>query len=450
LRKEAEEALRESEERFRATFEQAVVGIAHVNLEGQFLRLNQKFCEIAGYTPEEMLSLTYQEITHPDDLDVDLKYARQLLAGEIQTYSMEKRYIRKDSSQVWVNLTLSLVRSPSNEPKYFIAVVQDISDSLHDSCASGKQAQEILQRSQAQLRDKANQLEQALHELRHTQAQLVQSEKMYSLGLLVAGVAHEINNPVNFICGNLVHLQGYFKDLLELMQLYQVHLPNPVPEIQAAIQDKELDFLVEDIPSIMSSMKVGTDRIRDIVFSLKSFSRTDEAEMKPVDIHEGIDTTLMILDHSLKVKAGRSAIKLIKNYGNLPLVECYPGQLNQVFMNLIKNAIDALDEYMPQQSLDGSQTKEGKIEIRTETLDSGRVAICIVDNGPGISPEVQQRLFDPFFTTKVLGKGTGLGLTISQQIVVDKHQGQLRCFSTPGEGTEFAIELPIRQPKLQQ
>ncbi|HAX78488.1 MAG TPA: hypothetical protein DCY88_22325, partial [Cyanobacteria bacterium UBA11372] len=264
-----------------------------------------------------------------------------------------------------------------------------------------------------------------------------------SLGQLVAGVAHEINNPVNFIHGNLTHLNQYTQDLLRLIHLYQKHYPQPHPEIQTEIDDIDLDFLVKDLPKILNSMNIGTDRIRQIVLSLRNFSRLDEAEMKPVDIHEGIDNTLLILQNRLKAKPDRSEIQAFKEYGNLPQIECYAGQLNQVFMNLLTNAIDALEEVIANRPFYQSPT----IRIRTEILNKNWIQIKICDNGCGIPEQVKNRLFDPFFTTKPVGKGTGLGLAISYQIVVEKHGGQLNCTSAPGQGTEFAIAIPIRQQR---
>ena len=291
---------------------------------------------------------------------------------------------------------------------------------------------------------KAQELQTALQDLSSTQAQLVQSEKMSSLGQLVAGVAHEINNPVNFIYGNLSHAGAYTHDLIRLLQLYQQHCPQPVPEIQAKAEAIDLDFLLDDLPKLLSSMQVGADRIREIVLSLRNFSRMDEAEMKVVDIHEGIDSTLMILQHRLKAKHNYPGIEVVKHYGNLPLVECYAGPLNQVFMNILSNALDALEECDQQRSFQGTQ-QQGQIHIYTEKRDSNQVRIRIADNGPGITETVCRQMFDPFFTTKTVGKGTGLGLSISYRIVTEKHGGSLQCFSAPGQGAEFIIEIPVQQ-----
>jgi len=292
---------------------------------------------------------------------------------------------------------------------------------------------------------KATQLKVTLRELQHTQGQLVQSEKMSSLGQLVAGVAHEINNPLNFIHGNLTHVHQYAIDLLDLIQFYQEYYPHPAAEIQAQTEAIDLDFIKEDLPKLLQSMEMGADRIRQIVLSLRNFSRLDEAEKKWVDIHEGLDNTLLILSHRLKGKPAHPSIEIIKEYGDLPKVQCYPGQLNQVFMNILSNAIDAIEEDNKDSSLEDSQNYSSTIRIRTEVNDSNSVIIRIADNGPGMTQEVQQRIFDPFFTTKPVGQGTGLGMSISYKIVVERHGGQLQCISAPGQGTEFLIIIPIQQ-----
>jgi PAS domain S-box-containing protein len=288
----------------------------------------------------------------------------------------------------------------------------------------------------------AQQLEQALSELQKTQAQLVQSEKMSSLGQLVAGVAHEINNPVTFISGNLTHAENYTQDLLGLIQRYQEQYPNPTPEISSQMDAIDLEFLIEDLPNLLDSMKVGAERICEIISALRNFSRHAEAEIKAVDIHEGLDSTLMILQSRLKAQGKYPEIQVIKQYGNLPLVECYVGQLNQVFMNLLSNAIDALEEL----KVEGLNPW---IRITTEVLNNREVAIRIADNGPGMTQQVKGRIFDPFYSTKAVGSGMGLGLSISYQIIVERHGGQLQCESILGQGTEFVIQIPLGQRQSQ-
>ncbi|WP_445637415.1 ATP-binding protein [Nostoc sp. DSM 114161] len=306
-----------------------------------------------------------------------------------------------------------------------------------------------LEKSKEELEDRVDErtteLKNTLEELQRTQSQIIQTEKMSSLGQLVAGVAHEINNPVNFIHGNLNHLQEYSQNLLSFVQLYQEYNVNPAPEIQIALEKMDLEFLQEDLPKILSSMKVGTDRIREIVLSLRNFSRMDESEFKSVDIHEGIDSTLMILQHRLKGKPEQREIQVIKDYGNLPPVECYAGQLNQVFMNILVNAIDALEESYAKGNDRQSKENSSQITIRTSVVNSTWVKVAIADNGVGISQELQQRIFDPFFTTKPVGKGTGMGMSISYQIITEKHGGKLECFSTLGKETEFIIQIPVRR-----
>jgi signal transduction histidine kinase len=275
------------------------------------------------------------------------------------------------------------------------------------------------------------------------QLKLIHSEKMASLGQLVASVAHEINNPVSFIYANLTHVDNYTQDLLALIDLYQQGYNHTAPEIQDTMEEIDLDFLKEDLPKMLSSMKMGAERICELVLTLRNFSRLDEAQMKPSNIHEGIDSTLLILCDRLKEKQGRQAIQIVKEYGNLPLVECYTGQLNQVFMNILSNAIDALCQPDLDSSKKAIENHSPTLTIRTQVLDDNRVKISIKDNGPGMTELVKGQLFDPFFTTKEVGKGTGLGLSITHQIVTEKHGGQLHCISAPGQGAEFIIEIPV-------
>lgn len=318
---------------------------------------------------------------------------------------------------------------------------------LQEEIAQRQKVEAGLRESEARERSKSQALEQALQDMQKMQVQMVQNEKMSSLGQLVAGVAHEINNPVNFIFGNLNHADDYTQDLLNLVQLYQQEYPDANPAIEAAIEEVDLEFLQSDLPKLLASMKVGASRIRDIVKSLRIFSRMDESEVKEVDLHEGIDSTLMILQNRLKAKPDRPEIEVVRNYGSVPVAECSAGQLNQVFMNLLANAIDALEESAIAAQKAGKDLPSLIITIQTEaTQIEGKpwVQVAIQDNGPGVPEAVRDRLFDPFFTTKPIGRGTGMGLSISQEIVVGKHGGRLTCDSAPGQGTTFTIAIPLR------
>lgn len=368
----------------------------------------------------------------------------------------------------------SLERSPEliHEP----IVVQIEPDNyqlldVHQLLLSQLQIHELatvaMRESQAQLRHQAQQLELALLELQRTQAQLIQTEKMSSLGQLVAGVAHEINNPIGFIYSNVHHAKEYTECLMRMVCLYQQHCPESIAEIAAESEKIELDYLLEDLPKVFNSMQQGAERVRDIVLSLRNFCRLDEAQMKQVNIHDGINNTIMLLQSQLKGKPGQEAIAIHKEYGDLPLVQCYPGQLNQVFMNILVNAIYAIIEWNKHEDIDDKSQNESQlgepkdlhtntqssiyaIRICTELIEGKKVIIRISDNGPGMTEDVRKRLFDPFFTTKPVGKGTGLGLSISYEIVVNQHGGELKCFSEPGKGTEFAIEIPLQQSSIAQ
>lgn len=304
------------------------------------------------------------------------------------------------------------------------------------------------QELERQVEERTSKLSITLQELQQTQIQLIHSERMSSLGQLVAGVAHEINNPVNFIYGNLTPATEYTQALLHLVNLYQISSPNPTAEIRDQLESIDLEFLRQDLPKLLSSMKLGIERIRQIITSLRCFSRLDEAEKKLIDIHEGIDSTLLILQNRLKARSYSSPIQVIREYGNLPQIECYAGQLNQVFMNLISNSIDALEDSNRSRTPEDIKENPSVIQISTEQFNRNWARIHVVDNGPGISDEIRSKIFIPFFTTKTVGKGTGLGLSISNQIIVEKHGGNLSCYSIPGQGTEFVIEIPIRSSSV--
>ncbi len=352
---------------------------------------------------------------------------------------------------------------------------------------------------QVKLQEKNFLLQQALDNLQASQVKQIQNEKMVALGQLVAGLAHEINNPISFIYGNLQYAGQYVQDLVNLVEVYQQEYPKPTSKIQQIAKDIDLDFLITDLQNLISAMYRGSDRIREIVLALQHFSRHDEAEMKRVNIHEDIENTLVMLQHRLRETADRPAIVVVKDYGNLPLVTCYASELNQVFMHLLNNAIDAIEEGVGNQSPtrypltplgeisdalygtpDVACFPEGvnelgnatlsplaspqlleilhqgrkpyrlvstpQIRIHTEVTDLNMIKIAIADNGPGIKESLRSRLFDPFFTTKSVGKGSGLGLSISYQIIVQKHRGNITCTSSVEQGAEFVIEIPLEQP----
>jgi signal transduction histidine kinase len=303
---------------------------------------------------------------------------------------------------------------------------------------------------QIKLQEKNYLLQEALDNLKAAQVQQIQNEKMVALGQLVAGIAHEINNPISFIYGNLQYADQYVQGLVHTIEAYQQEYPQPTPKIQKIVNDIDLNFVIKDLQDLMGAMSRGSDRIREIVLALQNFSRHDEAQIKSVNIHEGIDSTLVMLQHRLRETANRLAIVVVKEYGSLPLITCYASELNQVFMHLLNNAIDAIEESFVLDDLslveEKTQRVNPQIQIRTE-VTSHTIKIAIIDNGCGINESLKSRLFDPFFTTKPVGKGSGLGLSISYQIVVQKHHGQITCSSSPGTGAEFAIIIPLQPPQ---
>ncbi|MEH1942645.1 MAG: ATP-binding protein [Nostoc sp.] len=429
-----------------------------VSSEGQLLATNQPVADMLGCRRQELPGRMIFELVTESTNDI-VKYlqacssSRAMVIGSLT--------LRKNDGQMLVCRSQGAVIQPwSPESSALIllrlenrvvatsnfVLLNEKIDELAKEVQRRKQAEEALWKANQELEirveERTTALQETLNELQLTQTQLIQAEKMSSLGQMVAGIAHEINNPVSFIYGNLHHAHKYTQDLLRLVEIYQQVYPSPPPEIQKQVEEIDLDFLIQDIAKLFQSMKVGTERIQEIVKSLRNFSRLDEAELKKVNIHEGIDSTLMILDHRLQASDNYPEIKVIKKYSQLPNVTCYPGQLNQVFMNILANAIDALEA-----SANNDNQKLTKnnpqIQIKTEVIDEKWIEVSIADNGLGINEQLHSKLFDPFFTTKAVGKGSGLGLYISYQIIVEKHSGQLSCFSEPGKGAEFIIKIPV-------
>lgn len=442
-RRRIEADLRKEREFLNALLESVEAGIVACDANGTLTLFNRATREFHGLPAEPLPAdqwAEYYDLYLPDGRPMtmqDIPLFRALSGERVENVEM---IIAPRQGATRTLLTNGrMIVDPAGHRLGAVVAMHDITQR--------KAAETALRESEQALRQQAERLEETLRDLQKTQTHLVQSEKMSSLGQLVAGIAHEINNPINFIYGNLAPASQYVEDLLHLIDQFRQHYPTPPLEIQDEIEAIDLEFVTEDLPKLVASMRVGADRIRQIVLSLRNFSRVDEAECKPVDIHEGIDSTLMILQNRLKLKAGQMGIQLVKEYSRLPKVECYAGQLNQVFMNLLSNAIDALEEWDGERSAEAIAQQPSQITITTRSLTEFSVAIHIRDNGPGISPAVQQRIFSPFFTTKPMGKGTGLGLSISHQIVVDRHGGILQCISEPGKGTEFIIEIPVSQRK---
>ena len=388
--------------------------------QGRYVVVNSACAKFLGYQIEEIIGNDDYKLLPPE-------VAQQAQAADKQVVSSGKTlHIEEEVPTIHgiriFQSTKDVCQDEHGNAIGLVGIARDITPR--------KQAEEALKESEAKLRAKAQQLELTLQKLQNTQAQLIQSEKMSSLGQMVAGIAHEINNPANFIHGNLIHVGENIEDLLDLISLWQQQYPESTPEIAEKIEEIDLEFLQEDLPEIFTSMKMGTQRIRNIVLSLRNFSRLDETGIKAVNLHEGIENTLLILNYRLQDK-----ITLVKEYGELPPVECHGAELNQVWMHLLTNAIDAFES--------STSSQNPQITITTQTLNPQEVAIQITDNGVGIPNKVQNKIFDPFFTTKPVGKGTGLGLSICYQII-QQHGGEIQVNSQVGKGTQLQVILPVQ------
>jgi len=346
-------------------------------------------------------------------------------------------------------------------PVIFLSALDDVKDKVKafqvggiDYITKPFQLEEVLVRIknqltirhlQIQLQKQNEQLQQSFQDLQKAQAQLIQKEKMVSLGQLAAGMAHEINNSVGFISGNIDFADQYHQDLLNIIRIYQREHPIPTPALAEELQNIDMDFIIADINNVFNSMRTGTERISTLILALRIFSRLNESDVKSVNLHQGIDSTLLLLQSKMKPERHRSGIQVIKNYSDLPNITCYASQMNQVFLNLLNNAIDAL-EFGPGKFW--HETTIPTIWIGTELTNQERVKITVKDNGMGIEEKIKPNLFNPFFTTKPVGKGSGLGLLTCYEIVVDKHQGQLTYNSQFGQGAEFIVEIPVHLTKI--
>ncbi|MBF2063272.1 MAG: PAS domain S-box protein [Calothrix sp. C42_A2020_038] len=459
--KALEAAFGRSEARFRKLVANVPGMIYQFRLEPggtwSFPYISDACREIFYIEPEEVIknAALLVDAVHPEDKNLFLESVAKS-AHTLEHWDWEGRMKTSTGELKWIR-GISRPELLDDGTVIWDGVLIDISEA--------RKAQLTVEQAKAELEikvaERTRHLQKEIYEhkktlksLQQTQLQLVQNAKMSSLGQLVAGIAHEINNPVSFIYGNLRHAELYTDNLVELLNLYLAHYPQPSVEIQNQVKAIDLDFLLDDLPKLYSSMRIGANRICEIVASLRTFSRLDEAECKQADIHEGINSTLMLLEHRLKAQSNRPPILIIKEYGNLPIVECYPGQLNQVFMNIITNAIDALSEAIENSELgldkqssnaypsENLQCHLPYICIRTQSK-SNQIIISISDNGIGIPEEAKHKLFDPFYTTKPVGKGIGMGLSISYKIITEQHGGKLEYISEPGHGTEFIITIPI-------
>lgn len=416
-RKQAEAKLKQQQSQIKSILD----NIPHIawlkDEKSYFTAVNEPFAKACGVAFEDIIGQTdytlwpleLAEAYRQDDLKVMQSCQRQQIEEKMLDSTGDTRWIETYKTPIFDN---------NNQVIGTAGIAQDITERKNLEIKLTKQTRV---------------LKKALKQLKQTQAKMIQTEKMSSLGKMVGGIAHEVNNPVNFISANIVHAEDYIQELFDLISLYQEHCSEPSEEIQDFIEEIELDYLKEDFQQLLESMRVGSKRIQNIVLSLRNFSRLDEAELKEVDLHEGIENALLILNNRLQ-QGEKPQIEIVKEYDNLPKVYCYPGKLNQVFLSILENAIDALAT-----KPDGKQ-----IQIKTSLTNSDWVTIYITDNGEGIPDKIQAKIFDPFFTTKPIGQGTGIGLSSSYHIITEVHEGKIECHSTVGEGSEFIIQIPTK------
>jgi PAS domain S-box-containing protein len=421
-----EDALRASEQKYHDLIENGMDVVFSLDLEGNFTYVSSQCQKILGYEPSELIGRSSLPMTHPEDVPACLGAIDKLMQGQ-SVYDLEYRGFTKDGTLHWYTNNLA----PVFDRQGTIVGLQGILRIIDQQ----KEAEVELQQKNQQLEQQAKVLEAAMAELKRTQLQLMQSEKMSALGKLVAGIAHEINNPVSFIYGNLTHADNYVQDLLRLIHHYQTHYPQPIEAITEIIEDIDLPFLTQDLSQLFGSMKNGADRIKQIVLSLRNFARMDESGMKTVNLQEGLESTLLMMEHRLKSTTQGVQIQVHREFENLPMVNCYPGELNQVFMHLISNAIDALQDpaiLQPQLWLEIGRSTDSTVLVKVR------------DNGLGISDAIVAKMFDPFFTTKPVGRGTGMGLALSYQIIAQRHGGQLEYRPNPlMSGSEFLLTIPM-------
>lgn len=425
------ETLKQTQQLMRLVFDTIPHWVGWKDINSVYLGCNQSLADMLNFSsPDQIVGKTDYDLQfRKEESDYFVMCDRRVMkSGEAELHITEQ--IRgADGQQIWLDTSKMPLRDAKGNVFGILLVTEDITER---------------QLAQEELKQQKQNLEEALAKLQGTQVQLVQSEKMSALGNLVAGVAHEINNPVGFLGGNIQPALDYIKDIFGIIDLYQQEYSTPSEIIQDEIEAIDLDYIREDLPKLVGSMREGVKRIRDISTSLRTFSRADSDRPVACNIHDGIESTILILKHRLKASETRPEIQVIKEYGQLPLVECFAGQLNQVFMNILANAIDALEESNIERGFEEIKVNPNRIIIITRiSNDKQKLIINIKDNGQGIAEEVKQNVFDHLFTTKAVGQGTGLGLAIARQIVEETHRGKLSFNSVKGNGTEFIIEIPL-------